>query len=101
MFMYVACFFCLTLPLRKNRLGLKCKAINISFAAQKSSAVALGFDHSGNMRAEPQGIRTQEIRTQEIRGRVSRPRRDSVKLRRGNCGVKKFLGPPWGCIPWG
>ena len=28
MFMYVACFFCLTLPLRKNLLGQKHKAIN-------------------------------------------------------------------------
>ena len=27
--MYVACFFCLTLPLRKNLLGSKRKAINI------------------------------------------------------------------------
>ena len=29
--MYVACFFCLTLPLRKNLLGSKRKAINIYF----------------------------------------------------------------------
>ena len=32
MFMYVAFFSCLTLPLRKNRLGSKCKANNICFA---------------------------------------------------------------------
>ena len=32
MFMYVACFFCLTLPLRKNLLDSKRKAINIYLA---------------------------------------------------------------------
>ena len=31
-FMYVACFFCLTLPLRKNLLSPKRNAINIYFA---------------------------------------------------------------------
>ena len=36
MFMYVACFFCLTLPLRKNLLGSKRKAINIYFALLKN-----------------------------------------------------------------
>ena len=33
--MSVACFFCLTLPLRKNRLGSKRKAINIYFLIMK------------------------------------------------------------------
>ena len=32
MFMYVACFFCLTLPLRKNLQGSIREAINIYFA---------------------------------------------------------------------
>ena len=35
--MFVACFFCLTLPLRKNLLGSKRKDINIYFTQEEDN----------------------------------------------------------------